>query len=87
MSHASHTPGLDTPCRYRISVQGKPELHWARTLHGIECEHRAASGQASVTVLTGKAADQAALLGILNMLYDHQLTLLSVETWYDQDRP
>jgi hypothetical protein len=37
------------------------------------------SGRHAVTILVGRLADQAALIGILNTLYDLGLPLLSVE--------
>ncbi len=39
---------------------------------------RVAAGEEPVTVLRGVVADQAALCGLLNQLYDLQLTILSV---------
>lgn len=83
MSRQSHQARLDLPCRYRIAVQGQLDLRWVRSLSNIEQERSTVPGEAPVNVLTGEATDQAMLLGLLNMLYDHRLSLLSVETWYD----
>ena len=40
---------------------------------------RQATGQEPVTTLTGEVTDQAALLGMLNTLYDMGFPLLKVE--------
>jgi hypothetical protein len=43
-------------------------------------------GQWTVTTLSGQAVDQAALMGLLNSLYDLGLPLLSVECRSDSGR-
>lgn len=59
---------------YHIEVQGRLEAHWSEWLDGLAVEH-AMGGR---TLLTGRLADQAALNGLLNKLYDLGLPLLSV---------
>ena len=69
---------IDQPARYRITVQGRFGKQGTAMFEGItvEIEARPVS---PVTVLTGRVADQAALMGLLNQLYGFGFPLLSVE--------
>lgn len=62
---------------YRITVQGRLDEDWSGWFHGLAIECKAA-GEWAVTSLTGPVVDQAALRGILNKLWDLNLTLVSV---------
>jgi hypothetical protein len=71
---------MDKPATYRIRVQGQLGNDASNYLQGmcITIEHRA--DQNSVAVLTGELLDQAALMGVLDGLYNfYHLPLLSVE--------
>ena len=71
---------LDKPATYRIKVQGYLDESWSDRLGGMTIVAETASGQAPVTTLIGALLDQAALMGILNCLYNMMhLPLLSVE--------
>lgn len=63
---------------YRIRVRGVVDPKWSDWLGGMAITHRE-SGSTRVTDLVGKLADQAALAGILNALYEMHLPLLRVE--------
>lgn len=63
---------------YQITVQGALDPEWAMWLHGLTLTSAEVDGQ-SVTTLSGPVADQAALRGILNQLWDLNLTVISVE--------
>ncbi len=63
---------------YRIMVQGRLDQKWSDYLGGLTIRSNDVSGQ-SVTTLSGQVLDQAALLGVLNSLYDLGFSLLSVE--------
>jgi hypothetical protein len=65
---------LSEPGWYRIQVQGHLAAHWSEWLDGFTVQDET-SGR---TLLTGWVADQAALNGLLNKLYDLGLPLLSV---------
>jgi hypothetical protein len=67
------------PAYYRIYLQGSLNPGWARDFVDLklECEHSTATQD--VTILKGEVADQAALMGILNMMYDLGLPLLRLE--------
>ena len=68
----------DTPALYRIRLQGMLDeslneyLDMAITVVQV-------SNDAHETILCGWLADQAALLGVINNLYDIGFSLLSVE--------
>ena len=69
---------LASPARYRIRVQGHVYSDWDDRLGEMTITTDTAKPP-GVTVLVGRVADQAALSGILNTLYDLHLPLLSVE--------
>jgi hypothetical protein len=59
---------------YRIQVQGHIGACWSEWFDGLDIQPEAAGR----TLLTGRVADQAALNGLLNKIYDLGLPLLSV---------
>ena len=70
-----------TPARYRISVVGVLDEIIIDRLCGLTIEHQEqdpGSGKVIIS-LTGSLADQAALVGALNILYNMRMPLLSVE--------
>jgi hypothetical protein len=62
---------------YQIRVQGKLDDRWSDWFSGLSVLVGDVPGHPPVTILTGPA-DQAALRGILNKIWDLNLTLLSV---------
>ena len=69
---------LATPASYCIRMQGVLGESWSEHLGmTVEVEHNEA--QHPITKLTGRVADQAALLGLLDSLYNLGFPLLSVE--------
>ena len=78
------TPGkltVLTPARYRISVLGFPDEKMIDRLGGlvIESQELDPNTGKSITSLSGRLSDQAALFGALNVLYNMRLPLLKVE--------
>ena len=69
---------LDMPATYQIQVQGFLDESWSDRLSGVTITSGEEDG-APVTILSGKLADQAALFGVLNTLYDLHLPVLLVE--------
>ncbi len=69
---------FDHPCTYRIQVQGKIDPSWSDRLEGMTISYTPDWLNSPVTTLEGEIADQAALLGILNTLYELRLSILSV---------
>jgi hypothetical protein len=63
---------------YQIKVQGRLETGWEEWLNGMTASFEEDSTNSPVTVFTGQVRDQAALRGILNKLWNMNLTLLSI---------
>jgi len=70
---------FDLPSRYRIRVGGLLDVTLTDRLENMRINVRHAANQEPVTTLTGELTDQAALLGVLNSLYDLGYPLLEVE--------
>ena len=67
------------PAIYRIHVRGRLDAGWSDRIGGMQItETRGTNGQAE-TILVVRLADQAALSGILNALYELHLPVLSAE--------
>ena len=69
----------DTPASYRIRLQGILDESWSDYLEGLTIASAHTAARAPVTILTGRLVDQAALIGVLNNVYDLGFSLLSVE--------
>jgi hypothetical protein len=67
---------FDGPARYTIRVEGHLGPDWSARLGGLRIT--TTPGGVPVTELTGELRDQAALLGVLNALYELGLPLLAV---------
>ena len=71
---------LDKPARYRIRVKGILDQSWSGRLAGMTITTTEQEDDGPVTTLSGRLLDQAALLGVLNTLYDYyHCPLVSVE--------
>jgi hypothetical protein len=72
-------PTFEEPAKYRIRVRGSLPAGWCERIGGMRIsKFRSPDGNLQ-TELTGLLEDQAALVGILNMLYELHMPLLSVE--------
>ncbi len=67
------------PAVYRIRVQGILDTNWSDYYGGMTIQHEGDPKHDARTILTGKLADQSALIGILNSLHDIGYPILSVE--------
>ena len=65
-------------CGYQISVEGRLDESWSGWFDGLTMTSAAERGQ-PITILTGPIADQSALRGILNRIWDLNLIVISVE--------
>ena len=81
MARATSWKGLklETPATYRIRAQGCLNDIWVDRLGGMAITTGTVADKPVVTILEGHLSDQAALLGVLNTLYELHLPLLSVE--------
>ena len=69
---------------YQIVVQGKIPPDWCDRLGGMRLtRYREESPEVYISVLTGELTDQAALIGIINFLYDIGFPLLAVRRLSD----
>jgi hypothetical protein len=71
--------GLFEPATYRISILGTLDKNWSDYVGGMTIEHSVVLQQYPMTMLTGILADQAALIGIINSLYDLGCPIITVE--------
>ena len=67
------------PATYRISILGILDKQWSNYCGGMKIKHDTVLQQYPVTILTGRLEDQAALIGVINALYDFGYPLLAVE--------
>ncbi len=64
-------------CIYQILVQGRISSEWSAWLNGMSILQE--SNDPPVTQITGRVVDQSQLRGILNKIWDLNLTLVSVK--------
>jgi hypothetical protein len=79
MTDSGHKFKSDCPVIYQITVQGYLDKSRADWFDGMDIEPQVDADGRSVTKLTGKVVDQAALHGLLRKLYDLGLSLLSIK--------
>ena len=77
--HSIEELKLETPATYRIRVQGHLDDDWSDRLGGMVVTRAYTDKKHPLTILVGHLADQAALSGVLNTLYDLRMPLLSAE--------
>lgn len=76
---ANGGPSMADPATYRIEVRGRLDTDWSSRLGGMKITHFRRPGGEVATVLVGCLPDQAALAGVLNMLYELHLPLLAAD--------
>ena len=64
----------------RITVRGRVPPHWSHWLEELQLSYRVSEGGDDVTDLTGTLADQSALRGVLDRIWNLNLTVRSVIT-------
>ena len=74
-----HLPGLHEAAVYRIRVAGRLGPKWVNRVEGMQIVFRGAGVHRTVTELTGTVADQAALQGLLDLLYARGCVLLGMD--------
>ena len=70
---------MSSPAEYRIIVHGRLNESYSSRLGGLNITTPDDEQPEPVTVLIGRLQGQAALLGILNDLYEMHMPLVSVE--------
>lgn len=76
---------LDMPACYKIRVQGNVSANWIDYFEGISVVLSAPRGAVPVSTIYVPDSDQAAVLGILNTLYDRGFPLLYLERLDDAE--
>ena len=66
------------PALYKIKVVGELKENWSKRLQGMQINVKRSPGRMPVSVLIGQINDQSALSGVLNALYDFNMTIISV---------
>lgn len=69
---------FDRPATYQISVQGRIDPTWSDRMAGMKIHDSIEHTNPPITILDGELSDQAALLGVLNSLYELHLPIISV---------
>ena len=72
-------PTMKEPAIYRIRVRGHLDGKWSERLEGMNITEVRHSEKDDETILVGRLADQAALAGVMNTLYEQHLPVLSVD--------
>ena len=70
---------LDLPAHYHIYVTGILDSDWVEHRWGMTSSTVEQRGEPDQTVLVGEVVDQAALIGVINALYNMGHTVVSVE--------
>ncbi len=76
-----YRPGatLFEPAMYQIRISGDLDECWSDYCGGMTIEQVRDPNHYAMTTLTGRLADQSALIGVLNSLHDMGCPILSVE--------
>jgi hypothetical protein len=76
-----YRPGasLFEPAMYRICILGTLDKKWSDYYGGMTIENVSDPERYAMTMLTGRLADQSALIGVLNSLHDIGCPILAVE--------
>ena len=70
---------LFEPAMYQIRILGNLDENWSDYCCGMKIEQVSDPKRYAMTILTGRLADQSALIGVLNSLHDMGCPILSVE--------
>jgi phosphoenolpyruvate synthase/pyruvate phosphate dikinase len=75
--HGAHAKPCQ-PATYEIKVKGAVDTRWSEWFTGLTLSQEPAVGSAPLMTLRGQVPDQAALRGMVNKLWDLNLTLISI---------
>jgi hypothetical protein len=70
---------MQGPAIYRIRVEGSINPKWFSRLEGMNVTAGSSEPGITESILVGRLADQAALSGLLNTLYELHRPVLSVD--------
>ena len=72
-------PSMQGPAIYRIRVRGHLDIKWSERLEAMNITESRRPDGGKESILVGRLADQTALAGVLNTLYELHLPVLSVD--------
>ncbi len=75
---------FDRPGHYHIRVQGSLDKSWQDHLEGLEFSTGQWGNYPNVTQVNGWLADQTALAGLLDLLNDLGMVILTVERFEEE---
>jgi hypothetical protein len=73
------TPTMHGPAIYEIRVRGRLDDKWSDQIGGLQITQSIGPDGPAETILVGRLADQAALAGVMNTLYELHLPVVSVK--------
>ena len=79
MYQAKTKPPNNLSIHYQITVEGKIDPDWSDWFHGMTIVSRLGADGSYTTILSGTIIDQVALRGLLNRLWDLNLTVCSIQ--------
>ena len=74
----------EEPKVYQIKIKEKIDKEWSKWFEGFEISYQKNKIGEDLTLITGVVSDQAALNGLLNKIWNLNLTILSVENFTKQ---
>jgi hypothetical protein len=77
---------FDRPGHYQIRVQGSLDKFWLEHLEGLEISTISWGSYPRVTQINGWLADQTALAGLLELLNELGLVILTVERLEEDEK-
>ena len=78
------TKNLNGLTHYQIVVLGELDANWSDWLGDVFFESHCQSCDSNKTTIVGAVPDQAALRGLLNKLWNLNLTLISINLYEDE---
>ncbi len=79
MTKLSKVVDFLSPANFEIEVTGFLDESFSDYFDGLLIDHKTVDKRTTTSFLKGKIPDQAALIGILNLLYDMQFPIIRVE--------
>ena len=70
---------MQGPAIYRIRIRGMLDSDWSNRLEGMQIEILKRSDGGAESILEGCLVDQSAFSGVMNMLYDLHLPVISAD--------
>ena len=70
---------FDSPAVFRIEVKGVVREELMDILGAMKIKYSKNDNEISITQLEGKVLDQAALMGVLNTLYEMRYPIMNIE--------